>query len=248
MIRSISLFMFLLTLILNPTFALALPEKDTGNLGEIRQSILTPEAFQGIYGEGWVLMKGQTGAEIQDSDIVREGLWTAPSLPDARGVFLRSTNQGRSTAEGNPDGDADVCGAYLADQFKSHNHQDKGHGHSCQVNLGTCDRTGRNASAAQGNGGGWKNSTLTGSTSTGYADIQNTGGSETRPRCVVVNTFIKINRTSVINQQNQALARAFEALPKQVLGNEGLRGIIREMVREETQRLNAMGSTPRTAR
>ena len=204
-------------------------EKDTGNLGEIRQSILSVEDFQRIYGVGWVLMAGQP---VEDSDLFRERLWTSSTLPDARGIFLRSANHGRANETGNPAGNLPL-GEYQADQVIRHVHQITGPEggrffvstakDSCELRIG-----------------------LTGGTN--FADLGGClkgitrdfptpfGGSETRPRNIIVNTFIKINRTPD-NDQTLIFTETLQALPQRLLENQRLREVIREMVREETSRL-----------
>jgi len=112
MYRNLSLVCFLLF----NSFAYAIPEKDVGNLGEVRQSIIGVEDFQRIYGDGWVLMDGRN---IEASDLFREKLWKEAQIPDARGVFLRCKNHGKAGERANPDGDLKM-GTYQGDQTQHH--------------------------------------------------------------------------------------------------------------------------------
>lgn len=187
----------------------AIPERDTGNLGEIRQSILAPDAFQRIYGDGWVLMNGQ---KLKDDDaLMSEKLWTGP-LPDSRGVFLRSSNWDQSAERGNPEGNLCV-GNYQQDLLKSHTHDsdrftvanDKGSGHSAIHCNRPCwgENTGRNAH---------------------WFLIDPTGGAETRPRCVIVNTYIKVNLTPKNKQTKKinAIMDEIKDLPNALIKNKAL--------------------------
>jgi hypothetical protein len=161
-----------------------------GHVGDIQYSLLSEKDFQQLHGKEWEVMRGQKVP--WDSEL--RNLWNRPHLPDARGVFLRSAHFDRPSVEGNPES-SNSCGDSQMDEIKSHTHQDSGHGHGCEVNLGSCNNTGSNPGPAQGSGGGWKNSPLHGHAHTGYASIQPTGERETRPRCIIVNTFIKIRAT-----------------------------------------------------
>src|SRR6266540_3115535 len=85
-------------------------------LGEIRYSILTPEQFQSLYGKGWILMDGSS---IIGSDLEKTFNWT--EVPDARGLFLRAKNNGRSDGRENQNGDLKL-GQFQEDTLRSHNH------------------------------------------------------------------------------------------------------------------------------
>jgi hypothetical protein len=161
---------------------------DEGKIGEIRYSILTEPQFQELYGPEWELMIGQALGQ-ENSHLLQ--LWGKGHLPDARGVYLRSANHGRPTTEGNPHGDADACGAYLKDELASHTHEDKGHDHSWSFTLATTHGEG-GGGASRGGGHGEKPQGIQGGIAPGHANIQATGGAETRPRSVIVNTFIKV--------------------------------------------------------
>lgn len=236
-ISGISFFCFVLILVASS--AHAVPEKDTGNLGEIRQSILSVENFRRIYGEGWVPMHGQ---DIARSNLRLEGLWGSDRLPDSRGLFLRCMNSGQSFGLGNPVGDLPV-GSRQEDEFKTHWHtgvtssgnpypyrtvgageagKDSSHNHQTgwTGSTGFVDRTDR----------GWSNSEHTHD-----LVIHPTGGLETRPRCMIVNTFIKVNRTPR-NQATDSILEAIAGLPALVEANPNLIPLIRRVVQEELRR------------
>jgi microcystin-dependent protein len=103
---------------------------------------------------------------------------TTFNLPDLRGVFIRGIDRARGL-----DTDREFA-SYQLDLFKSHTHTDAGHKHNIL-------NTGNNAN---GGGAGWLvNPQIdTGlQTLTGYADIQATGGAETRPKNVALLPCIK---------------------------------------------------------
>jgi len=135
-------------------------------IGSVVQSMLTQAQFQAETSAGWVLMDGRsvTGSAYHT-------LTGSTTIPDARGVFLRSKNNGRADGNQNPDGDS-ALGTFQDDAFESHTHTQNVGAHSGSVN----DNTG-------GAEFGYENSTITGAT----------GGNETRPKNITVNTFIRIN-------------------------------------------------------
>ncbi len=163
---------------------------DEGKIGEIRYSILTLEQFQRLYGREWELMKGQ---RVKASSELFQ-LWGRERLPDARGVYLRSANHGRAITEGNPNGDVDVVGAYLTDHFKSHNHGGGNHSHDI-----TCE-----LSASRNHQGNVYNTMASGPHNLGKLTSSHSGNiigaegdKETRPRSIIVNTYIKVKERAV---------------------------------------------------
>ncbi|OQP38617.1 hypothetical protein A4H97_17995 [Niastella yeongjuensis] len=141
------------------------------DLGNVQYSVLEPAVFRQVNGEGWVLMDGRN---IQDSELFRLSGLTI--LPDARGLFLRSMNEGRDVNQGDADGNRAI-GNYQADAFKSHAHQISPAHAVMDNDLGTngCEgghdvRYGRSVMS-----------------SSEY------GGLETRPRNISLYLYIKIN-------------------------------------------------------
>ena len=111
--------------------------------------------------------------------------WGAPTsgyfrLPDLRGTFLRGAGDFSDNTKDT------VLGGFQADQNQSHTHTDSGHTHAQTI------RSGFNIA--------WISDPATQSvasdtppqTGTGYANIQSSGGSETRPQNVGVNYLIKL--------------------------------------------------------
>ncbi len=163
---------------------------DESHVGDIRYSILSEAQFRRLHGAEWEILRGQP---VPHDSELRE-YWGDRNLPDARGVFLRSANNGRRRSEGNPEGHLPI-GSYRGDTFKSHNHNDRGHDHGHNFHIGTTHGIG-GAGAARGGGHGWLTEGVRGSVQQGYAHIQHTGDVETRPRNVTVNTFIKVREST----------------------------------------------------
>lgn len=205
------------------------PEKDTGNIGEIRYSILNAQQFQRIYGREWILMDGR---DIRGEELHTSGLWTETHIPDVRGTFLRCKNNGRNDGKQNTGGDLAV-GTYQEDQIKSHNHSISLHGSIFFSRFNPwCEH--KDGFAAGGCFGG-KHAHDTGVTRDGLPDTNLTGGLETNPRCITVNAFIKVRRT-LNDQKTNVIMKAIENLPEQIAKNPGLATIIRQLVQQEVHR------------
>jgi hypothetical protein len=208
------------------------PEKDTGNLGEIRQSILNVEQFQRMYGDGWVLLKGQSAEEIRASDLVSLGYWPENTpLPDARGIFLRSKHHDRSDGTGNPDGDLPV-GTYQESQFQRHDHSGGDHSHPLPLDLWQPQGPVKNHLRVKSSTSQHLPFDCTGQSG---RIIAPEGGNETRPRCVTVNTFIKIDRTEN-NQHTNRILEVMEDVPRRLIENPDFLVAIRQMVQQENAR------------
>ena len=136
-----------------------------GSLGEVKYSRLTLSEFQNIYGQGWVLYEGQS---IVGTPLAT--LLSISTLEDARALFPRAGNNGRSDGFANPDGDQ-VAGTNNQDRFASHGHSYGTYGNSPGV-------TGNIASSAD---------ILRSSGSTNA-----TGGSETSSKSIILNAFIRV--------------------------------------------------------
>ena len=159
-----------------------------GHVGEIRYSLLTPEQFQGAYGKEWELMQGQDIPD--DSELLP--LWGQSKVPDSRGVFLRCSNEGRSSKTGNPEGDLRV-GMYQADTFKSHDHGGGDHHHSVSLEL----TASRNPNGHQCNTVAFCPQLNKPVQSSGSGKIIRTDGEEeTRPRCITINAFVKMRESA----------------------------------------------------
>lgn len=170
--------------------------KDTGALGDVKYSVLDPTEFAKQNGPGWVLLSGTSLKEVDSmyQSSALKGIIQIPSLPDARGVFIRGMNEGRSIDSGDVDGGDDrKVGSFQRDAFASHNHE---------IYAGV-DGQKRRIMASLGWSGGWGNQ---GNVSpvhaekvpntvneSGLISIRNSGGTETRPRNIALYVYIKIN-------------------------------------------------------
>jgi hypothetical protein len=139
-------------------------------VGSVVASMLTESQFQDQASTAWILSDGRNVAA--SAFALLTGFTT---VPDLRGVFVRGKNGARSGATGNSGGDL-ALGTYQADAFAAHTHQEHY----------------RTPSAAAGGSDGG------GDTDRGLNDVfENTGsagtGTETMPRNVTLNYFIRIN-------------------------------------------------------
>lgn len=145
---------------------------DEGHVGEIRYSLLDLTTFQSLYGEKWELLAGQ---DITDPILTNQ---LGSKLPDARGMFLRGMNNGRTDAFKDPQSGRTV-GHYQSDGAGEHGHY-------------LIDGQGTGASNYVGALGPTKESPLkvgneVGMTMTGPGIV-----GETRPKNITVNAFVKV--------------------------------------------------------
>jgi len=146
-------------------------------IGEIKQSILTEAQFQQVFDSSWALMDGRS---IVGSDLAT--LTGATNLPDARGVFLRNKNNGRADGNENPDGEI-TEGNLQVDEVTSHAHARNPNGVAELTDIfPAAGSSGVNSGYAAGNQTSY------------YTNTASTGGNETRPKNITVNTYIKINK------------------------------------------------------
>lgn len=146
-------------------------------VGTVIHSMLIPEQMT-TFGRGvWVLMDGR---EVPGSDY--ETATGNARVPDARGLFLRSHNAGRSAYSGNPDGDLRP-GATQSDQVGVHTHPFIIGGERYAYNT-----PGFGPKESSNQSGMW---TFQWRQIT--ASIGEYGGNETRPRAMTLYTYIKIN-------------------------------------------------------
>ena len=98
-------------------------------VGSVVASVLDEATFQAENNSiltRWCLANGQSvlGSKYQT-------LTGEPNAPDLRGIMIRGANNGRSTTNGNGDGDISVL-TYSVDRLKPHTHTitDPGHNHT----------------------------------------------------------------------------------------------------------------------
>ena len=164
---------------------------DGFKVGTIKQSMLTEAQFRQENGLGWILMDGRSVAGSRYNTLTGNS-----SVPDARGVALRSKNNGRSDGNQNPDGDL-ALGTFQNHQHMSHNHGGGSHNHGSGIgsDAGHADPYGFKPGAPTGT---FRYSgTTSGAKPMPYtetvANISSDGGNETRMRNITVNTFVKVN-------------------------------------------------------
>ncbi len=85
-------------------------------LGSVTASMLTEAQFQDETSTGWVLADGR---DVSASDYAL--LTGNTTVPDLRGVFIRGKNGARSTSTGNAGGDV-ALGTFQADAVQEHQH------------------------------------------------------------------------------------------------------------------------------
>lgn len=139
----------------------------SGQIGDVKYSVLNEIKFREVNGDGWILMKQQ---DISNTTLCRETGYC--TLSDARGVFIRGMNSDRERDTGDPEGNRPV-GEYQSDMLQKHDH-----GYSTG---GIWNRSWR------GDDSGPKTAYAKSSVTTA------TGGSETRPRNIALYVYIKIN-------------------------------------------------------
>jgi hypothetical protein len=167
-------------------------------VGEVRQSLLRPMAFRALNGDCWVPLAGQ---EMKGTPLAR--LYQNSNLPDARGIFLRSFNDGRQGG-GNPHSESNPnkpdeesvtdqpVGTPQADVMHSHRHV-------LNQKIGTAGIVPQNPSTKSAyievpeHGYTETGSQVSGEQGTGFTrDVCDLKGDETRPRCVIVYTYINV--------------------------------------------------------
>jgi hypothetical protein len=175
-----------------------LPNSTIGSIGDIQESMLTLAQFQAQPGRGtaWVLADGSSCAGTAYARITGK-----QNLPDLRGVFRRAKNNGRSDGNQNPAGDL-ALGTFQSDQIASHLHSisDPGHFHDAHIGNTTSGSDNRFAQVVSASGASNvvtrnnvdANSGIVANT-TGITATNAFGASETSPKAVTVNVFIRVN-------------------------------------------------------
>lgn len=150
------------------------------NVGAIQHSILTVEQFQSLNGDCWKLLNGQNIAGTDYAVLTNTTL-----LPDARGLFFRGANNGRTDSYKNSQNTAlggiqnqDWKDFYLINTAYSGPAYTHGwHGNFKQTTPHYSGAT---------FGGGW----FGGGTINWYYDTT----AEVRPKNITINYFIKVNK------------------------------------------------------
>ena len=147
----------------------------SGCIGDVKYSILKLDSFRKINGSGWILLNGNLDAQTDSlfKISVLNKVFQIPSLPDARGVFIRGMNIGRDTATGDSGGNRKV-GDSQKDQYLRHQHSFK---------VGDGGGDGPGVQVVNNNIQEEKP----------HLTINSGGGAETRPRNIALYIYIKIN-------------------------------------------------------
>lgn len=149
---------------------------DPGALGDVKHSILDEATFRQLRGSGWRLLDG---APVDATALCTT--LNVCTIPDARGVFIRSVNGSRSPNGGDPDASRQV-GSYQKDSFMAHTHRlasisEIGH---------SVDGNGSSRRLDMNDGYPWQGIRLSTRTTS-------SGSAETRPRNVALYTYIKVD-------------------------------------------------------
>jgi hypothetical protein len=166
-------------------------------VGSVLYSMLDEAAFQSQVGAGerWVLANG---ASVAGQNTLYERVTRTSTIPNLLGVFVRGKNNGRSDGYQNPEGEL-ALGQVSADRFKQHNHSggtgpdapDHTHGfggYPFGASYGG-DNQSQNVNTPPN---GFHRQT-DGASARHSHSIPQDGGSETAPKSVTMNPFIRIN-------------------------------------------------------
>ena len=175
------------------------PEAYQPPVGTVIASLLSESEFQGQFGKSWALADGRA---VEGSGY--EKLTGNKNVPDFRGVFLRGKNHDRANDSGNPDGDL-TAGTFQGDALQEHTHSysrgerapliplhlgsaDQEHAHSYSRGKKTRKEQRRSSESSGARGVPAPAQTMGVDREEGIR-----AGSETRPRNVTVNFFVRID-------------------------------------------------------
>jgi hypothetical protein len=154
-------------------------DSSSAAIGSVQASLLTEAEFQSIFGTGWVLARGQSVSGSKYASIT--GVTT---VPDMRGMFLRGKNNGRS------DGNQDSGGERNLRNGNIQQDQMQGHIHGTNIYDDNVGGTGRSFGQMQFDN---RNEISTSFPRNDGTNGTPRTGTETRPRNITVNYFIRIN-------------------------------------------------------
>lgn len=164
------------------------PRFEKGNqmpIGTSIQSMLTEAQFQAANGSGWILADGRSVSGSRYATLTGNS-----TVPDCRGEFIRGLDNGRGVDSGRvkgsaqanataPNGLATVNGG-------AHIHSAAGYNSNASAGNGTYPASMNSHSAT--------NMSISNMVDSGGTHSHSiTGDSETRPRNIAMNIFIKIN-------------------------------------------------------
>ncbi len=172
----ILVFSLLITTISN---AQELEKVNTGALGDVKYSILNPEQFAMVNGDGWILLDGRKLSSKSDlykllNKTGHSNIIPDDKLPNGDGVFIRGVDTDEADSYGEIEKNR-IVGTYQDDSFKSHSHVYNNDNYDHRAGKGNS-----NANVQKSQGG-----INTGNTAT-------TGSVETRPKNIALYIYIKI--------------------------------------------------------
>ena len=157
----------------------------TPPVGSIVPSMLNENQFKAQVGDPSTFSSSSSKWTLADGRAISGSTYSTvasqPNAPDLRGMFLRGLNAGRSDGNQDPEGGSRTIGNYQADQVRSHNH-----------NNGSFDRL-MIANGLYTTNGAVDNTGPPEVNLFTSATINAFGGTETRPRNIAVNYYIRIN-------------------------------------------------------
>ncbi|RKR83056.1 hypothetical protein BDD43_3256 [Mucilaginibacter gracilis] len=162
-------------------------QSSTDSLGDVKYSILSPDQFKKVNGNGWVLLDGR---KVDGSQLQKR--FSIINIPDARGMFLRGLNYDRQDASIDPFfkeyGRVRLVGQFEADIVGPHNHgwtgnagdgyPNKAEQHHSPESMRSTDPTQKSYHYPRGSE---------------YDYAVSGVGNETRPRNIAFYIYIKIN-------------------------------------------------------
>ena len=155
----------------------------TPPVGSIVPSMLNENQFKAQIGDPSTFSSSSSKWTLADGRAISGSAYSTvtsqPNAPDLRGMFLRGLNAGRSDGKQDPEGGSRFVGNYQADQFNLHNHADGSYNRILKIDGNFTGAT-HDYSATEPN--------LIHS-----GTLQNSGGTETRPKNIAVNYYIRIN-------------------------------------------------------
>lgn len=158
----------------------------TTQVGDVVQSMLSEAQFQAERDGTWVLADGRSVSGSKYETITGNA-----NIPDLRGQFLRGKNNGRADGQEDTGGERGL-GNQAADKYETHTHYTSSSGVAREIALyataqaqNTPTTTSSNILTGTGSSGG-----ITAITS---SPITGNSSSETAPKNVTVNFFIKID-------------------------------------------------------
>lgn len=160
----------------------------TSQIGEIKQSILEVSEFQSLNGDCWVRMENQSIAG-SDLALFKPSLTTLPDTV-SKETFLRQKGSARALGSFQDSGSPNITGAWSV--------SDETFSNSSATGAVSVVETSANSGQPGTTARNWKSSVYSINAASSSSVYQN-GLTETRPKNIAVNFFIKINKNCNFN-------------------------------------------------